>query len=376
MKISVVRLAAGLAATLAVASAEGSSGIRIHTKNREPAAFQAAIAAAAAANPSGGPAPHILGGTTAKSGELPFIVLYNYVKPDGTGEQCGGSILDKNWILTAAHCVTGDGGVKLSSRQALIAAGITANDDFEKNFTRVSEIIVHEGFIPLDENNSSDPKSLTHDIALLRLEKPLTFSDKIKPIKISSTQFKTGTKFGVAGWGLYDITNPDPKKWKVAPQLLKTTVTGSVADACSQISPEYKSPNGRQICTIDQTTSSCMGDSGGPLYYKESNGDLTLAGLVSFGAQTDDKAPVCGSTLTPSFYTNAYSYRNWIATNMKVDVNTLLANSSSGNNNGGSGGNDGNGGNGGNGGNSAVPGSSSFSGLALAAGLSFAAAMF
>jgi len=369
MKISAVRLAAALTATFAVASAQetssnNGSSIRIHTKNREAAAYNEA-----ARSSSTGPTTHIIGGTTVKAGELPFIVLYNLIVSETQAEQCGGSILNENWILTAAHCVTTDTGSKVSPTNAFIAAGITANDPDASAFLKLSQIIVHEQFVPLTDKNTDDPNALSNDIALIRLAKPLTFSDKVKPIKISTTQFKVGTTFGVAGWGLYDLR----KDHTVAPTLLKTTVTAGATTKCTPISPKYKNPNGPQICTVDATTSSCMGDSGGPLYFRESNGDFTLAGLVSFGAQTRLSAPVCGSEDTPSFYTNTNTYRDWIAKNMNVDVKTLLSNSSSSS---GSSGSDGSGSSGSGGSGNGADGPVPFSGLSLAAGLVAAAVMF
>ena len=59
-------------------------------------------------NPSGcGRRPNveadIVGGTIAPTGAWPWLVSMRY----GGSHTCGGSLINANWVITAAHCVDG-----------------------------------------------------------------------------------------------------------------------------------------------------------------------------------------------------------------------------------------------------------------------------
>ena len=51
----------------------------------------------------------IVGGEEAKVGEYPWLALLGFTNSNGgfTGWRCGGALIGKQYILTAAHCVTG-----------------------------------------------------------------------------------------------------------------------------------------------------------------------------------------------------------------------------------------------------------------------------
>merc|ERR1719317_1064365 len=95
---------------------------------------------------------------------------------------CGGTILNKRYVVTAAHCLY-DG-----SNQLTVKGGA-------KSYVLASAVHKHPKFDP-----SVSPDN---DIAILKLSKDLTFSDKIKPacLPTSATKDYSGKASTISGWG-------------------------------------------------------------------------------------------------------------------------------------------------------------------------------
>ena len=109
--------------------------------------------------------------------------------------QCGGTILDEETILTAAHC--------LNSKQLgpiKVETGILANPVLERNFninektSNVKEVIVYPNF---------EGPTKGDDIAILKLKMPLTFDNDTKPACLPKPSFSPEDReLGiVSGWG-------------------------------------------------------------------------------------------------------------------------------------------------------------------------------
>lgn len=120
--------------------------------------------------------PKIVGGQFAAKNQFPHQVAIMY----GGGLRCGGSIYNKNWIITAAHCVATD---------LTILAGTNKLSD-GGDARKVIKAIPHE-----------DYGNFMNDISLLRLEKPLTFDKSIQPIELLTEEVPAGGEVIISGWG-------------------------------------------------------------------------------------------------------------------------------------------------------------------------------
>lgn len=126
----------------------------------------------------------IVGGLPIEINEAPYQVSLQ----DRGYHICGGSIISEDFVLTAAHCTSGNKAknFKVRAGTALYArGGVTI---------QVQEIIQHEDF---------DMWEINFDFSLLRLEKKFTFSDEIAMIALPEQDETVvdGTLCFVTGWG-------------------------------------------------------------------------------------------------------------------------------------------------------------------------------
>ncbi|PVD36148.1 hypothetical protein C0Q70_03121 [Pomacea canaliculata] len=230
-------------------------------------------------------AHRILGGQQASSGEYPWQVslLYN-------GQHlCGGTIIDSQWILTAAHCFDDT----YADYWEVAVGTIDIQYLSSTHVHSVSKIYVHGSYVA-----GQNP----YDIALMKLTTPLALTGR--DVR-SACLPEAGEKFDgmvctVTGWG---STHEDGDAVRFLREVDVPILSNSL---CSY----YLGPDSivdHNICAgyTQGGKDSCQGDSGGPLVCKR-NGVWKLAGVVSWGYG-------CGKTYSPGVYTRVTSFLNWIA---------------------------------------------------------------
>lgn len=229
-------------------------------------------------------APHkldgrIVGGKNTSVELLPYQVSLHLQNR----HYCGGSIISSRWVVTAAHCAT------KPTYWYTVRVGSNRTDE-GGNLLRVSYIISHENY-----------GDLKNDVALLRLELPITFDKNTRPISLVEDFEVTpsGAPAVVSGWG--DLGNG------TSPRALQSVVVPIVSkEDCTEA---YGSLDEGQICAGNLQQGgkdSCQGDSGGPLTVHG-----RLAGIVSWGRG-------CAQPGYPGVYTEVSYFRPWIRRNSGV----------------------------------------------------------
>ncbi|KAG7204080.1 hypothetical protein KM043_001931 [Ampulex compressa] len=258
----------------------------------------------------------IVGGERTELGEFAWMTLLEYRKPNGRTTACGGVLINKRYVLTAAHCIKGKDlpstwvleSVRLGEHNTETDPDCVQDDEDlicadSAVWVGVEEQIAHEEYRP----NSREQR---YDIALLRLSRDVQFTNYIKPICLPSTD-SLGQKLYVAGWGRTENRSSSNIK-------LKLSLPIADREQCDRT---YSAAGLRlgygQICAGGQRgKDSCRGDSGGPLMALEraldGTGRWTAVGVVSFGPSP------CGLQGWPGVYTRVVDFVPWILSKLRA----------------------------------------------------------
>lgn len=240
---------------------------------------------------SRGPAPErssrIVGGTVAYPGAWPSQValLYSSVPDEFAAWFCGGSVINRSWILTAAHCVLDDNYRLLPSGLDILVG--TQTLDGSGTRIRAVEIRVHPRWTPDTEEN---------DLALVRLDHPTV--QPSQPFLSQGTTIAGGTDLVATGWG-----DQGEGKGDYSEQLRQVTVPQQTDAQCSTYyGPEFKAAS--MTCAGEAGSDTCQGDSGGPLVVYQ-GGTYVQAGITSWGVG-------CARGDFPGIYTRVAAYSTYL----------------------------------------------------------------
>ena len=296
-------LHSGGASAVASPRVIASEARQSHGDTMSEIASQKTLAMTMAPTPEVGFTPDIVGGEETEPGAWPWQVTVIRPSLVGTGPNyypahwCGGSLIAENWVLTAAHCVS---GVLPSQRD--IVAGVHDLDNPEAGHQRrsVSQIIVHEDY---------DPFTADNDLALLRLSTPVVLGAgsgltvglvTLVDANIGSLNGITST---VTGWGNL-LGQPFPGGLDYPDTLHQVEVPIISNALCAGSYPGEIT--GHMLCAgyAEGGKDSCQGDSGGPLLVADGAG-WAQAGIVSWGDG-------CAAPDAPGVYTRVSDYIDWI----------------------------------------------------------------
>ncbi|XP_067154620.1 transmembrane protease serine 2 isoform X4 [Apteryx mantelli] len=236
----------------------------------------------------------IVGGSAASLGQWPWQVSLHVQDV----HICGGSIITPEWIVTAAHCVEGQYSDPYSWR---VYAGILNQKEMIFRAGHgVRQIISHPDY---------DTDSKDNDVALMKLETPLIFTDNIRPVCLPNPGmvFKPNQQCWISGWGAeyQGGKTSDNLNYALVP-LIERSRCNSIYIYDGMILPTM-------ICAgfLGGGIDSCQGDSGGPLVTNK-NSLWWLVGDTSWGTG-------CASPNRPGVYGNMTVFTDWIYKNMQAN---------------------------------------------------------
>ncbi|XP_051845577.1 kallikrein-7-like [Antechinus flavipes] len=203
---------------------------------------------------------------------------------NGSHPYCSGVLLDRNWVVTAAHCYLRKYNVYLGKRH------------FKKE-RRVVKIKAYRSYL----HPEYSPDTHTNDIMLIKLSKPFPLGNQIEPANLPTKCVSPGTTCTVSGWGI----TSSPKE--TYPDKIQCTDVNVLSTSdCKKIYQDKIQDSMLCAALPNSTVNACNGDTGGPLIC-----DKSLQGLVSWGGST------CGQPNEPGVYTNFCRFLPWVTKIMK-----------------------------------------------------------
>ena len=242
----------------------------------------------------------IVGGVDASISDYPWQVALT--SPSGYGF-CGGSIINDSWVLTAAHCVSGESSSSLYIRAGASATYAEGGDSYS-----VSQIISHPNYYG-DFN----------DIALIQINGQFNFGTNVQAIDLISEEEialgaqDAGVTATTTGWGALYSGGPSPNILQTVdlPIVANNVACGSASDSngnsgyysCSELDESMICAGVLGVGGQD----ACQGDSGGPLVVRNSadNGWL-LIGATSWGYG-------CADGNYPGVWAKVSNFLTWIS---------------------------------------------------------------
>lgn len=261
----------------------------------------------------------IVFGENADLNEFPWMALLQYKSEKGLAYRCGGTIIHKNYILTAAHCLA-----ELKSGSSLVGVRVgeysieNENDcevrrDGSKKCNPPVQDLKIEDIIPHPQFGGKQGFNV-NDIGLIRVSTINLEVENARPVclPLGIVRDRSFKNVVVTGWGVADLRtgkSSDILQRVSLPVADKTTCVNAYKDAGIPLA-------NTQLCAGgDSEKDSCSGDSGGPMVVPALLGDDNFVyvqqGIVSYGPR------YCGTRGYPGVYTQVKYYMDWILDTIK-----------------------------------------------------------
>ncbi|PZC86953.1 hypothetical protein B5X24_HaOG200355 [Helicoverpa armigera] len=239
----------------------------------------------------------IVGGTPTSISAYPYMTnMQRNVLGIWWAQSCGGSLLTRTSVLSAAHCFHGDSAWQW---RAVLGSSLSDSEDIVHTLNRV---VLHPQY---------DHSALNFDVAILHFNNPAVYSNNVQAGSIAGSNYHVadGATVTHIGWG---------RLWDQGPtsqQLMRVDVNIINHQLCTERYAYLKSQENygwlpdvtsNMLCAgvlNEGGRDACGGDSGGPLLHNH-----VIVGITSWGYR-------CAHPLYPGVNARVSYFSNWIVAN-------------------------------------------------------------
>ncbi|MFT7801235.1 elastase-1-like [Arapaima gigas] len=232
----------------------------------------------------------VVGGETARPHAWPWQISLQYLSGGSYYHTCGGSLVKRGWVMTAAHCVdrSRTWRVVLGDHDLYVSEG-------SEQVVGVSQVYIHPNWNPNNVANG-------YDIALLRLSSEVTLNSYVQLASLppSGQILPNNNPCYITGWGLTRTGG------QLSPTLKQAYLPIVDYSICSRSDWWGSTVKTTMVCAGGGSDSGCNGDSGGPLNCQV-NGKYSVHGVTSFVSSLG-----CNTVRKPTVFTRVSAYISWL----------------------------------------------------------------
>lgn len=214
---------------------------------------------------------------------------------------CGGSVIRRGWILTAAHCLR-DQNQSILGKGYRVRLGVYNPRKEEGISYPIEQVFVHPFYVR---------RTYAYDIALVKYDPNRGRKDgptnristiRLDPLSIDSRTITAGANVYSYGWGWTGVTDSSSTDYLQGVKLQLQS-----RDDCTKTTKFRGRYRDSALCAAGRGgAQSCWGDSGGPLItYSDAGRKPTVLGVVSWGRK-------CGTTGSASAFTRVGKVAIWL----------------------------------------------------------------
>lgn len=234
-------------------------------------------------------APQIIGGENAVENEFPWLAQIRLrTEPDlRLNHQCGGALITRNIIVTAAHCLSGE-NISITNLQVVLGEHQRSRRTGNEQVFNIRSAHIHSQYVP---------STLNYDIGVIILDGNATLIPGIVELAELSSPSEHND-ITIMGWGLTrDLTHFAP----AVSNILKKGTTKILSQRECVPLKQRHGFGSQHFCAESTSASTCFADSGCPAMRPGTN---QIVGIVSGGD------PYCIENY--GFYTSLSNTRFWL----------------------------------------------------------------